>query len=84
MSKIMFCSCLRKLLFYKSFLKLNFISTKFIPCYTFGLFPPFLTIAKSAAMNICVYVFESIQFSFSVVSDCLRARGLQHSRLPCL
>ena len=30
MSKIMFCSCLRKVLFYKSFLKLNFISTKFI------------------------------------------------------
>ena len=30
MSNIMFCSCLRKVLFYKWFLKLNFINTKFI------------------------------------------------------
>ena len=28
-------------------------------------------------------ILPSIQFSCSVVSDCLRPHGLQHSRLPC-
>ena len=30
-----------------------------------------------------VYIFSSVHFSHSVVSDCLRTHGLQHARLPC-
>ena len=30
-----------------------------------------------------VYHTNSVQFSCSVVSDCLRPHGLQHTRLPC-
>ena len=29
------------------------------------------------------YVFSSVQFSRSVMSDCLRPHGLQHTRPPC-
>ena len=28
-------------------------------------------------------LYSSAQFSHSVVSDCLRPHGLQHTRLPC-
>ena len=28
-------------------------------------------------------IFSSVQFSRSVVSNCLQPRGLQHARLPC-
>ena len=33
--------------------------------------------------KIYVYIYISVQFSRSVVSDSLRLHGLQHARLPC-
>ena len=33
--------------------------------------------------KFCQLVSQSVQFSHSVVSNTLRARGLQHARLPC-
>ena len=30
------------------------------------------------------YIFSSVQFSHSVMSDSLRPHGLQHTKLPCL
>ena len=34
-------------------------------------------------VSLLVNLFDSFQFSHSVVSDSLRTRGLQHTRLPC-
>jgi len=34
-------------------------------------------------MNICLYLFSSVQFSRSVVSDSLRPHEPQHARPPC-
>ena len=33
-------------------------------------------------VNFMLYVF-SVQFSYSVLSDCLQPHGLQHARTPC-
>lgn len=41
-----------------------YFAYQFIHCCALGLFPPFLTIVKSAALNICIYVFE---YLFSIL-----------------
>ena len=38
---------------------------------------------KSSHIQLCAHVEVFLQFSHSVVSDFLRPRGLQHTRLPC-
>ena len=42
------------------------------------LLKKFKTVSK-----LIIYLYVSIQFSGSVVSDSLQPHGLQHARLPC-
>ena len=37
----------------------------------------------SIFLHVMSYMFDSVQFSCSVVSGSLRSHGLQHSKLPC-
>ena len=39
---------------------------------------------QSVLVNLDFHTFSSVQFSHSVVSDCLWPHGLQHARVPCL
>ena len=48
------------------------IDTSFEISYGFGI---------SKAFS-CLFIYESVQFSCSVMSDTLRPHGLQHARLP--
>ena len=49
----------------------------------FGIDMEFTTPIKLQVKNINKMLFNSIQFSRSVVSDSLQPHGLQHARLPC-
>ena len=49
----------------------------------FGVDMEFTTPIKLQVKNINKMLFNSIQFSHSVVSDSLQPHGLQHARLPC-
>ena len=40
--------------------------------------------SSSSSSSLYYKKFSSVQFSCSVMSDYLRAHGLQHTRLPCL
>ena len=40
------------------------------------------SLGKPTYVYVCAYIYISVQFSYSIMSDSLQLHGLQHSRLP--
>ena len=52
-------------------------------CFPFTSVLLFILLNRNLLTNPIILCRSSVQFSPSVVSDCLRPHELQHSRLPC-
>ena len=49
-----------------------------------SMFSPFYSLIELSISNVTFFIFSSVQFSHSVMSDSLWPHELQHARPPCL